>query len=152
MDQLIRGRRRQGGMTLVEVMIAFVLLGIGLLAMLAMQLHAIRGGQKGRHYTEASKIAQDKMEELHNLGWSDGQFTPGPFTAPQVEVNEVSAYGTTVQEQSYNVSYRVSPDATNPQFLRQIDVVVTWYEPQDPPPPAAPLRRFAITSVRYNDG
>ena len=73
MDRLAKSAapRARGGFTLVEVMLAVVLLAIGVLAMLALQMNAMRGSQLGRHYTEASQVARDTMEALLNADWDD---------------------------------------------------------------------------------
>jgi Tfp pilus assembly protein PilV len=142
--------RRRSGMTLVEVMLATVLLAFGLLAMLALQLHAMRGGQRGRHYTEAAQIARDQMELLHRTPWTDAAVQPTAWTAPIAVTNDVDLdAGGTAQEQAFGVDWRITANGAD---LRQVDVRVTWYEPNDPPPPAAPQRRYAITSLRFNDG
>jgi Tfp pilus assembly protein PilV len=142
--------RRRGGMTLVEVMLATVLLAFGLLAMLALQLHAMRGGQRGRHYTEAAQIARDQMELMHRTPWTDPNVQPTAWVAPVAVTNDVELDGGgTAQEQAFNVDWRITANGAD---LRQFDVRVTWYEPNDPPPPAVPRRRYAITSLRFNDG
>lgn len=156
MDQLNRllaepaPARRRGGMTLVEVMLATVLLAFGLLAMLALQLHAMRGGQRGRHYTEAAQIARDQMELMHRTPWTDPNVQPTGWIAPIAVTNDVELEGGgNAQEQAFNVDWRITANGAD---LRQFDVRVTWYEPNDPPPPAVPRRRYAITSLRFNDG
>lgn len=143
--------RARSGMTLIEVMLASVLLAIGLLAMLALQMHAVRGSQVGRHYTFAAQLARDRMEELHRLDWADVPVTAG-WVADPAEVTDVqNETGGTTTEQSYSREYRVTADPAGQAVIRQIDVRVSWYEPKDPPPPADPRRRYAITSLRYNE-
>jgi hypothetical protein len=140
-------------MTHVEVMIATVLLSFGLLAMLALQMQAMRGSSVGRHYTQAAQIARDLMEELHRLPWDHPRAIPTggwvvePVKALEVELENVG----TVQQQLFDVDYRIQADPTSPADLRLIDVRVQWYEAQDAPAPAAPVRRYAITSVRFDD-
>jgi Tfp pilus assembly protein PilE len=147
-------RRTRAGMTLVEVMIATVLLAFGLLAMLALQMQSLRGSSVGRHYTQAAAIARDLMEELHRLPWDDPKALPTggwvvePQEALEVELENVG----TVQQQVFDVDYRIQADPTSPADLRLIDVRVQWYEQQDDPAPAPPVRRYAITSVRFDDG
>lgn len=155
MDQLTRRpdqpatARRRSGMTLVEVMLATVLLAFGLLAMLALQLHAMRGGQRGRHYTEAAQIARDQMELLHRTPWTDPAVQPTAWVAPVAVANDVQLDGgATSQEQAFNVDWRVTANGAD---LRQFDVRVTWYEPNDDPA-NPPRRRYAISSLRFNDG
>ena len=45
------------GFTLIEAMIAMSILAFGLLALAAMQLHAMKGGASGRNTSEAADIA-----------------------------------------------------------------------------------------------
>jgi Tfp pilus assembly protein PilV len=140
-------------MTLVEVMIATVLLAFGLLAMLALQLHAMRGGQVGRHYTQAAQHARDRMEELHRLPWAHADVQPtGGWVADAALDTQVTNVAGPSVEQSFTREYRVVADVAAPTELRRIDVRVTWYEANDPAPPAPPRRRYAITTVRFNDG
>jgi prepilin-type N-terminal cleavage/methylation domain-containing protein len=149
----VRAGGRAQGMTLIEVMIATVLLAFGLLAMLALQMHAMRGGRVGRHYTQAAQVARDRMEELHRLPWdhADVQPTAGWVVDPALDSQAQNVTGLTT-EQSFTRDYRVVADAANPGELRRIDVRVTWYEASDEPAPAPPIRRYAITTVRFNDG
>ena len=62
-------RNRQQGFSLIEVMIALVLLGVGLLALAAMQLQAMQGGRKGQVDTYATTLAQDRVERLQHMRW-----------------------------------------------------------------------------------
>lgn len=155
MDRLTRNASRaRAGMTLVEVMIATVLLSFGLLAMLALQLHAMRGGQVGRHYTQAAQIARDRMELLQRLPWDHADVLPtGGWLADGTAsaMVEHETLGQT-QEMLFLREYRVVADAVQPLLMREIDVRVTWYEQNDAPAPAPPRRRYAITSARFNDG
>lgn len=138
-------------MTLIEVMLASVLLALGLLAMLALQLHAVRGSQTGRHYTFAAQLARDRMEELHRMDWDDVPITAGWVADPAQDNLVLNEGGATTAEQTYTREFRVSADPAGLPIIRQIDVRVTWYEPNDPPAPAAPRRRYALTSLRYNE-
>ena len=142
--------RRLAGLTLVEVMIALAILAVGLLAMLAMQIQAMTGGKRGRHSSTAALIAQRQMETFHRLAWIDAaiQDTGGWVMGADTVTSDVqgAAYGT---EQTYNVDWRIQDHPTN-NLLREIDVRVTWYEPKDPPPPAAPRHRYAVSGFRYN--
>jgi prepilin-type N-terminal cleavage/methylation domain-containing protein len=147
-------RARRAGFTLVELMLASVLLSIGLMAMLALQMHAMTGSQVGRHYTQAAQVARDLMEELHRVPWAAARAQPtAGWVADPVASNDVQLEaGGTSSEQTYTVEYRIQVDPVSPADLRLIDVRVTWYEARDPAPPAPPRRRYAITSVRFDDG
>jgi Tfp pilus assembly protein PilV len=140
-------------MTLLEVMIALAVLAMGLLAMLAMQISAMRGGKYGRHTTEAAQLARDQMEYLHRLDWGDAEVQPTAWTVSFLgdagpEIVEVDSAGGPQQEMTYNVSYRVTNDALNTN-LRLVDVQVTWTELDAPP--GAPPRRYAMSTIRHDD-
>jgi Tfp pilus assembly protein PilV len=147
-----RGKRRSGGMTLLEVMIALGILAFGLLAMLAMQVSAMRGGRYGRHTTQAAQLARDQMEYLHRLDWTDAAVQPTGWKldyegSGASETTQVDSASGQQQEMTYNVSYRVTNDA-NPD-LRLIDVRVIWTETNAPA--GAPPHRYAMSTIRNND-
>jgi type IV pilus assembly protein PilV len=147
-----RNGRRQQGMSLIEVLVAMAVIGFGLMAMLAMQLHAMRGGQAGRHVTDAAQVAQDRMEIFQRLDWDDAALadTGGWVLGGDVETRTVQGGAAGNVPMNYNVDWRITDDPANPK-LRLVDVRVTWYELDDPPPPAAPRRRYAISSIRFDD-
>ena len=160
MDRVIHSsagapRRRNTGFTLIELMLATVLLSIGLLGMLALQTHAMRGSQLGRHYTDAAQVARDEMERLFRLDWDD--LDPTDWTALENRVpHEIQRDGDdNAIEQTFSVSWRIVDDVvadpTPPTDVRTVDVRVTWYEGNDDPT-EAPRRRYAMTSSRFNDG
>ena len=60
--------RNQAGMTLVEVLVAIVIIGIGLMALLAAVPAGIGGMETGRQQSTAIYLAQDKMERIKS--WS----------------------------------------------------------------------------------
>jgi|GEM_PF-847922 len=59
--------RNQKGFTLIELMIAMVILGIAFMGLATMQLACIRGNSGSNRLTKAIILAQDKMEELKGL-------------------------------------------------------------------------------------
>jgi len=52
------------GFTLLEVIIAISLLAVGLLAVASMQVSAITGNAHANRVSEATALAQDRLEEL----------------------------------------------------------------------------------------
>jgi type IV pilus modification protein PilV len=57
----------QSGFSMVEVMVAILLLTVGLLALAKMQTQAVASNNYGNQLTEATFLAQDKLEELRLL-------------------------------------------------------------------------------------
>ncbi len=65
------------GFTLIEVMIAILILGIGISAMVAMQVQAIKGNQTAFYRTDANAVALSVLEELKRLPFDDPNLDPG---------------------------------------------------------------------------
>jgi type IV pilus assembly protein PilV len=63
------------GFTLLEVMIALVILTIGLLGLASLQVMSIKGNSYGQQMTVASTFAQNKLEELRRTTLVDGTFS-----------------------------------------------------------------------------
>ncbi len=136
---MMRRKRKSSGFTLIEIMIALSLLGIGLLSLAAMQLTAMQYGSRGRHLTKAAAIAEERMEILTRQTWAS--LGPTAWTAPQT-VSETIQGPTIATEQSYAVSWRIAD--VDPGRTRSIDVRVQWTERN------RPTRQYAISSLRFN--
>jgi type IV pilus assembly protein PilV len=65
------------GFSLIEVLVGLVLLAIGLLAIAGMQITSVRGNFFSSNITQASILAQDRMETLRNLAYGDAALTVG---------------------------------------------------------------------------
>lgn len=147
-----RGKRRSGGMTLLEVMVALAILGVGLLAMLAMQVSAMRNGKYGRHTTQAAQLGRLQMEWLHRLDWADADMQPTGWKVDFLgDANPETFLVDTASGQlagmTYTVAYRVTNGAD--ANLRLVDVRVNWTEARANP--GAPPRRYAMSTIRHND-
>lgn len=59
------------GFTLLEVLIAIVILSVALLALAGLQIISIRGTSFGGTMTEAVTLAKDKMEDLKQDNWDN---------------------------------------------------------------------------------
>jgi prepilin-type N-terminal cleavage/methylation domain-containing protein len=67
--------RESEGFTLLEVLIAVVILAIGLLAIAQMQIISIRFNAQGRDMTEATTLAMDTLEHLKSLPFENADLT-----------------------------------------------------------------------------
>jgi len=118
----ISGRvRRRGGMSLVEIMVAMVVLSFGLLGVAALQVRAITEGSGGEHLSSASSIARNRVEALTRQAWDAGILTDtgGAWTAP---VNIVRA------SQTYAQSERITDNAALPAAVtvKAVEVRIQW--------------------------
>ena len=72
------------GFTLIEVLIAMVILVIALVAMAQLMAISLRMQQLGRNQTAATRLAQDKIDELMTQNFTFAQLAPGgSLTADQ---------------------------------------------------------------------
>lgn len=145
MDELTADgpRRNRAGFSLIEVMLALTILGIGMLSLGAMQLLALEYGNRGRHGTQAAIIAETEIERLQRLNWANADLNPaGTWSAPVVRNHNVDVGGGATVEQAYTLSRRVSDLVAG--STRSIDVRVQWNEPN------RPTRSYALSSVRFN--
>jgi prepilin-type N-terminal cleavage/methylation domain-containing protein len=133
-------RRASGGFTLVELTIAIAVFAVGMLSLSAMLLAAMQGGSRGRHTTQASAIAESRMEQLQRLSWTELTHAKACAT-PEVVNNTVQA-NTSQDEETYTVNCDIADLVTG--WTREIDVRVSWDEP------GRPNRSVTFSSVRFN--
>ena len=100
------------GFTLIEVAAGLVILAIGLLGIAAMQVTSTMGGYFSNNVTQATILAQDKLEYLKNLSYSDSNLSSGQH-------NEGTISGTI-----FSRVYNVLEDAGN--SMKTITVIVQW--------------------------
>lgn len=104
--------RTSNGFTLIEVAAGLIILAVGLLGIAAMQITSTTGAYFSRSVTQATIFAQDKLEHLRNLSYSNSDLSSG-------EHNEGILPGTIFSRQ-----YHVAEDAGN--SIKTITVTVQW--------------------------
>ena len=107
------------GFTIIEVVIAISILAVGLLGVAAMQTSAIQVNSAAGQMTTRINWAQDKMEELKALPFSD------PWLEAAGNPSGPDSAGNTHQETTsdgYTVSWNVTDDTPVPNTKR---IVVT---------------------------
>ena len=60
-------KKRQNGFTLIEIMVAIVILSIGLLGMASLTVGIIKGNKLSGDLTTATTLAQDKMQDIRRI-------------------------------------------------------------------------------------
>ncbi len=79
------------GFTLIEIMIAMFVLAVGLLGAAGVVITVINGNALSKEITTATTLAQDKMEDIINLGYSG---TPSSDTTTTEDYNSITYYPT----------------------------------------------------------
>ena len=124
-------RRKNGsGMTLLEVLVALLVSTVGLLGALAMLGTILGGGQFSRNSTEASILAQDKLEELVIMPGVTASNPPDNTIITELNIN---AFGRTpAPPDGTGIYTRQTTWGTDPVATfgvrRTITVVVSWLD------------------------
>jgi general secretion pathway protein I len=104
----IQGRQKNGGFTLLEVLLAFLVFALSFATVLEIMSGSIRNTVRAREYTEAALIAQSVMDRLgleitlvqgasssgesgdHHWELDIGAYEAGPENAHSVELGELT--------------------------------------------------------------
>jgi type IV pilus assembly protein PilV len=125
--------RAERGLTLLEVMIALVILSIGLLALSGMQITSIKANGSGFKSTTAVSLADQRMQQLKNLSFSDASLTAGTHAEVPLTVSVGTSDG--VHGVVYGRSYLVCdinntcPAITSTGLIAGVKLIaytVTW--------------------------
>jgi type IV pilus modification protein PilV len=73
--RIINMNLKEEGFTLLELLITTVVLGVGILALIGMQVAAISGNSSANQMTVATTLAQDQIEQLKRLSFFDAALT-----------------------------------------------------------------------------
>jgi len=111
--------RSQSGATLVELMVALVVLSIGLLALSQLFPAGTRGQVRDRLYSSAHYYAQEKIEDVSALSWADADLSLGRHPAGAL-VESLGTHGT------WTRFYQVDAMAAPLDNLRKVTVTVNW--------------------------
>jgi type IV pilus modification protein PilV len=105
--------KKSKGFSLIEVLVALVILSISLLALAGLMVQSTKNSSWGSHLTEAATLAQDVLERLRAV-------------RPQTDIPEgvnndqvTGASGVT-----YTRTWTVTTNGTS--TLRNISITVTW--------------------------
>jgi prepilin-type N-terminal cleavage/methylation domain-containing protein len=129
-----RTTRRQEGWTLVEILVAVVILTVGLLAVGTMQISAIRGNFMGGNTSIALTLASERMEDLLNRNYND-PFLNDSNTANNGDLSSivnidfeenVTDSGTVGAGGFYRRIWNIADTATPWPTMKEITVTVTW--------------------------
>jgi type IV pilus assembly protein PilV len=107
--------RKKNGFTLIEVLVGLVILAVGLLAIAGMMVTSLKGNYFSNHLTQASYVAQDRLEFLKNIPIGDAALTAGTHAEAPVTISGVV----------FNRSYAV---VNGTGTLKTITYTVTWTE------------------------
>ena len=102
---------RQQGFTLIEVMMAMVILGIGIMSIVALQTRDTMYNNSSRRQTQAYTWALDRVERLRALPYTDTDLTTSSHSESQ---------------SPYTVQWVVSDNTAKVADTKKVEVTVLW--------------------------
>lgn len=105
-------------MTLVELMVALVVLALGVLAVGRLFPSSAKSQNNDRQMTGASNFAQQKLEELSALNWTDAAMLDGTYPT--------GGGADTLGNGGWQRTYTVLTLASPLDNIKRVIVTVTW--------------------------
>jgi type IV pilus assembly protein PilV len=115
---------KKDGFSLIEVLIALILLAVGLLAIASLQITSVRGNFFSSSLTQATYVAQDRLEFLRARPLPPYSFDSDPFLSGGNHLDD----STTISGVVFNRSYTIANDASG---YKKITYTVTWNDGVD---------------------
>lgn len=135
---------REWGFTLMEVMVSLVILSVGLFGLASQTVSVIKANSLSDKITQATVLAEDKLEELKRLGYTHTQLNdttssnnpPGVSTDPQTnpsfftnpdhsDTNPTGETGTVTLTSALKRVWNVANN-TPAAGMKTITVIVGW--------------------------
>ena len=110
------GPQDNRGFTLLEILVAVIVLSIGMLGMAGLTTGIMRGNLRSMRMTTAMTLAQQKMETIRGLGHSG---------TPMMDNTATEDYNSIANHQSYKrvTSIKVAKPAVG---MKTVTVTVLW--------------------------
>lgn len=150
---------KQSGFTMVEMLMALLILSIALLGLAKISTSVIRSNSFSESYTTATCLGQDKLEELMSLSFFDAALNDVNTTnnsaagllgtaATDVQETQVDENGTAVAAggiftRSINIWDRT--DLANPATRKDIAVIVSWRDT------LGNTRKVSVSTIKSRD-
>lgn len=102
------------GFSLIEMMVAILILSVGILSLMAMQISTIRTNSLARHLTEGTTLSADQFEEMMTMGYGNAALAPSTTT--------------TSTDGNYTIERVVSAVDTPIKNMKTITITASWTE------------------------
>lgn len=109
------------GFTLIEVLVAIVILSVGLLGMASLTVAIIQENKLSNDLTTATTLAQEKMEDIRNLGYAGTPASDSTVTEDYGNISGYPGFKRVTVTDVYDAGTTWPPDG-----LKDIKVTVSW--------------------------
>jgi Tfp pilus assembly protein PilV len=75
----------QRGMGLADILVGLFLITIGILGLCSLGVSTIRGNLTARHFDQATRLAEQKLEAVRKGGYASATPGPTPVTEPNLD-------------------------------------------------------------------
>jgi len=118
-----------GGFTLLEVMVAMLLLAIALLGLMALQIRSVRSNAFSNCMTVASCFARNQIETLRSQSADDwDSLSDGTFTDTVRDIDKDSGAARMV----FTREWKIETDPNSNGRIRNVSVAVSWRQDGHP--------------------
>ena len=123
--------RHQAGVTLVEALVALLIMAFGMVAMVGLQANMRRSADLAKQRSEAVRIAQQDLERLRAYSQlTRDEATPeDTISFDQIVTDEPPGVGDAITNTSFTLQRTVTPAADGSS--ESVDVVVSWKDRAD---------------------
>ena len=109
----MRAIESQSGFSLIEVLIASVVMVIGVFGILALLPHAYRATKTAGHQSVLNYLAVDKIEDLRSIDYSDAELSSGIHPSLQTDSSGAKYYPVPGFGEEYSLRWRVLDGPTD---------------------------------------
>lgn len=117
-------RRQESGFSLLEALVALAILALGVMAMTAGQISALKSVRTSRSGTEAMRLAQQQIETFQMMSGADVRALAGTPNDPDNPFDPDPNDDNTVV---FNRSWTIQDDTPGPDLIN-IEVHVQWFD------------------------
>jgi type IV pilus modification protein PilV len=107
------------GFTLIEVLVAMAVFSVALLGLEKMHLTAIQVNSVASRLTQATTLAQDRVERLLAMPYND------PLLVDNTATGSFTSYTDPNPPQGYTIEWKVDTDVPS-VGIKTINIFVTW--------------------------
>jgi type IV pilus assembly protein PilV len=118
---------RQGGFTLIEILIAAAVFAFGVLAIATIQVWSMRGNASSQTITEAGNLASSEIERLLALDYMNDALNDADHDGSAGLGHTGAAADHQRTQGRYVIFWNVAEDVPAPND-KTVNIVVTWTE------------------------